>query len=606
MVNNSILMNVARQPIDHMFLMLGRSMRRNFKERLDRKFNEFRSALREVVDRARSLAVSLKLKERNFENIGVHAADQQENGRAKLRLRYTDAQIDAVVLTPEEKQFYDFMRAELDKIKPQYEKMLKEVFNLPLGEVVNYFPFMTDYTTFSNWTDEVGGFNYSEQYFKVLKKTVDLSAQKKRTDVKGNQNIKINALNVFEDHMEAVLYAIHLADDIKMLQELANTDSFREIAGNVGQRMTREWLDLMARMGWSGQKKTGVDKTVDFLRKAMGAKALVANPNSILLQTTAMMDGAGLIGHYAFAWQLEVTKVDGKWRNFALDESGRLKERFGDDVSFREMGNSWFDKLRSKGYSPQRWVDSMVATGVWIGAYNKYCDKNGITADTTNANSDAVAYADKIVTMTQASSEFIDSPLLLSKGIGFGDSSSWAKLIFQFQTPLFARYANLVDVGGRAWKEGDKKLLLQIAGWNAAATVSEMAIRHGTKALTALIFMSIFGSTGAPDDDKDENVIWELIKELYGTVIGNIPYVSLLGSTLNYGSVPIPVASMIIQALDTYKWYKKSEDPEKKFKWGTILALQASAITTGLPPDSITRIIKAFLSNSSKNERRHL
>lgn len=592
------LRNMARQPIDHMFSMLGDSVYKNFKKRMDARYSDYKIQWREIRDKARELGQKLGLTEDNYERIGVYAADQQENGRKKLLLRYTKDEIEAVNLTREESVFYEFMRSELDKIRPQYEKMLKEVFNLPLGKVVNYFPFMTDYSQFEDWTIEHHFNALGQSYDPHLKKTVDLTPQKERVDKTGNQYLKVNALEVFEDHMEAVVYAINTADSIKTLQEVAGTEDFRISAGNIGQKMIREWLDLMARMGWSGKKKADWEKKMDFVRKAVGAKALIANANSILLQVTAMMDGAGLIGGWAFKGQAEVTKRDGEWRKFALDQSGKLKERIGDDPAFREMGKTWFDKLRSAGFIPQRWVDSMVAAGVWIGAYQKYCQENNIEADTKNPNLEARLYADKIVQMTQSSSEFIDAPLLLTRGIGFGDSESWAKFIFQFQGPLFARYSNLVDIGGKALAEGDKRLFAQIAGWNAAATISEMLIRHGTKAMFALILTALFGASGDPEKDEDDesNPIFNFLGELLATEAGNIPYFNLFANALEYGSIPVPAISMIQQLGENYNWYQRSKNPDKKIKWGIILALEASGIVSGIPPSALTKIVKQYFN----------
>jgi len=337
----ALTLNKARAPMDHFFMSIGDVAHKAFKSGMDAKYADYLRERRLLEEKTESLVENLGLNADNMERIGIYAADQQDGGREKLLNKYTEAEIDAVKLSDPELKFYEFMRAELEAIRPEYEKMLADVFNLPLGKVMNYFPFLSDFDEMSDWEIR-DRFAHLAEYDPQLRKTVDLSSSIKRVDRIGVQKIRVDAAQVFSHHMDSVLYAIHLAEEIKKLQEIARTSEYGEIVGNIGQEITRQWLDVMARKGGRAQRKTGLDKTIDFLRKNISVSQLAFNPASILLQLTATMDGAMLIGHYAFLGQPLV--ADPAWREFAMNNSAQLKNRVGDDFAFREFGKNWWGK----------------------------------------------------------------------------------------------------------------------------------------------------------------------------------------------------------------------------------------------------------------------
>lgn len=583
-VNYSQLLDKARQPMDHLFQSLGDAYHDAFKRGLDLPYGEFLSRFQKLKNDSNKLVEKLDLDETSMNRIGVYGAMQQEGGREKLITSgFTEAQIDAVKLNPKEQQYYDYMRAQMDAVFPEFQQVVRLVYNEEVRKVNNYFPFMTDFSQMSDLEVRQRLMELPE-FQSASKKNVNLSASKKRVDTKGAATVRIDAHNVFLNHMENVLYAIHMAKGIKMLQEIAKNDRFEAAAGDLGQRLTVEWLDLMARKGGSANDQAR--KVLDFIRKNSSLAMLTLNPSSIAVQITPMIDAAGFIGSYAFTGQTMMASK--AWRNFVMDNSPELKNRVGDDSAFREFGKSWFDKIREAGMTPQRAVDGQVATGVFIGAYQKFMDDEKLPIDLSKPNKEAILYAERVVRETQSSALFKDLPLFISKGIGAGDSKSWGKAWSQFQTPLFYRFANLRETAVRKAKQGDYHEAANIIGTQVAATLAEFAIRYGVKSLAAVMAAAVMG-TKAPDDDK---TIGQHIVEILQSFAGNIPFVSNAVSLFAYKQAPVTALAIAGKALEDYRYFSMAKRADTIMKWAQILALDLLALGTGLPTPRITYLLK--------------
>ena len=578
--NYQMKLGNAILPMDHFFQAMGEAHHRIFKKGIDLKYGSYMKQVLDLSLEVDNLVESLGLNETNFRRIGIYATDQQEGGREKLKNAFTDQEIDGIKLSSEEMQFYKFMRTKLDEIRPDLEKMMAEVYNQPLGKVANYFPFMTDFDAASEF-EMLERLSQLNEFQPGAKKNVDLGMTKARVDKKGAQTVKVDALEVFMKHMDDVYYAVEMAEEIKTLQEIAKSPRFANAAGDLGQLLTVEWLDLLARKGGkAGEVNKGLIKGINFLRQNVGAAFMALNPSSIIIQATALGDAAGFIGNYAFKGAYDLASQR-EWRDFVMDNSPELRNRVGDDFSFREFGQSWLDKMKQGGMAPTRFVDGQTASGVFVGAYQKYLADNGLELDFKNPEQGGIAYAERIVRQTQSSAFFKDLPLFVSKGVGFFNTKTGAKVITQFQGPLFTRFANLMVSVPGAWKAGDRAQAVAIVGSQLVTSAAEMTIRHISKAGWAMLALALFDYEEEEDEDRSEVMMW--LTEYAKTITGNVPFVSNFVSLFLYGDAPAPAFSTLSEVFQSMQYALKAKSEGTRNKWAAVMALQAAGIGTGLP-----------------------
>lgn len=524
---------------------------RIFKRRIDVAYSMYLNMKDDILKRADTKANELNLDKNSMERIGLHAVNMQAGGTEKLLSFFTQEQIDSVKLTDNEMAFYNFMRKELDALRPSIEKVMREVYNQPLGEVENYFPFMTDFEAMSDKEirDRFG--DKVTTHYDTLKKNVEAGFTKKR--VGGNLRVKLNAADVFARHIDNAAYLINVGKETKYLGELAGMDEYGEAVGDVGQEVMREWIDLVARKG-SGEGDRV--KLLDNLRNYTGLVALGFKLSSALVQVTSLMDGATLIGTHAFKGFKNII-TDAEWRAFVMENMPELRDRVGDDPAFQGFKDKNWKGITDTAYAPLKTIDKFAASGVAAGAYMKYCEDNNIAVDFNNPDPEAVAYAQKMMRRTQSSSQFKDLPLAVSKGKLTGNISV-DKLILQFQSFMLNRWSLIRhDLYRAGIKGNNKKQAASIAMWLVAANFAELGIRKMTKEMIAAL-----SGEELPEDDEDK----EFYKNL-GQILQNVPFIESLYYSILYGDLPIPSVSMLLRISGKVSSAAKADEDTAGAKW---------------------------------------
>jgi hypothetical protein len=113
---------------------------------------------------------------------------------------------------------------------------------------------------------------------------------------------------------------------------------------------------------------------------------------------------------------------------------------------------------------------------------------------------------------------------------------------------------------------------LNMATWLAVATFAEIGIRRVTKELIALL-------TGQDLDDWDET----FGKELVGQLLGKVPFLSQVVSSLNYGTIPIPTVEIFSQMLEKFKYSVSAKKFETRERNAIIATLMALGTIGGIP-----------------------
>jgi len=564
-------LNINKNPMDVIFDIMdglkeySGANHRIFKQTVDAGYSKFLDLKESITRPIKSLQDRLSLEPEQFQRIGVYAAWQQKGGEKKLLASgITQEEIDSLTLSPDEMAMYDLMRKQLDSMVPALREVMRVQYNKNFDEVENYFPFMTDF-------DAMTGYEIQDMFGDAVplttkKKNVEKGFTKTRTG--GQQTIRIDALAVFMRHVDNASYLVGLGSDIKQLSDLASSDEFGVIAGDIGQNIVTDWLNLLARKGSLPDRVN----FLDVFRRNTGAAILGFKLSSIFIQPTSLMDGAALVGGTYVARGVS-NFTDPAWRKFLVDNMPEIRERGGDDPAYLDLGGDGVLKdARSAGYYAMQKVDLFSASSVAIGAYMKSVEERGGTVDLSKPDKKAIADAQLYMRRTQSASFAKDTAPVISQGKLTGNVSV-DKLITQFQSFLFNRWSIIQhDMISAGLMKGKTVKAMNIAMWLTMANISEYFIRQWTKEMIAL-------ATGTePPEEDDEKKTEKIIMQ----AVGNVPFVGSIVNSFQYGSVPIPSLSMLEKFAESVQYGNMSKSADKEARHYGGAALLASGLL-GVP-----------------------
>jgi hypothetical protein len=580
----------ALQPMDIIFDLLdtGKSFKginyTLFKKPMNIAYANMGEHLGAIMDEIYTLHYELQLDETNYKKILVYAVLEQdayyknEIGREKLLRTYSKEELatfEKEGLTAEEKQMLDLMRKHFDIIKPQLAEVMKKVYNKEFGAREYYFSMMTDFDAMEQW--EIDKYFGDEAAVFEHLNTVSASFLKERKG--GAVPIKTNAFQVFQRHMENATYLIHMAEIIEKSLAIARTNDYKDAVGEAGQTAVLDWLNLLARKGGAGSSRI---RALDWLRENASVAILGYKLSTILIQPTALLDGAALLqtkdGNYAFKglYAILMSPQASAWRTFIKHNSTEIKKRTADDPAFaafldNELDKSWFGEFKKHAFWGVRAVDSITAVAVFAGAYMKILAEKGKTVDLTTIDIDAIHEAELYVRRTQASAQSIDLPAAVSQG-GLTGNVSIDKAITQFQTFIFTRASIVVQSIG---KNGAKNTpeMRNIAGFLTIALIAEVVIRRSAQEMIGML-------TG---DDPDEPFIDTFLSNFGQELFSSIPILGQIGGAYKYDSPPIPVLSLAEKAISNSFVYMSAED-KKEAKIYLVRSLLEFAGLFGIAP----------------------
>jgi len=555
-LNQAQRIDLSLLPMDPAFDMLDGSVGyigsnyKIYKATLDSDFGGYLELKDKYADKLWNLAFKLNLKKKNFRRIGVYAALQQKNGREKLiqNNKFSPEEIDEVVLTKDEMGFYNTARRNMEALRPLIEQYMRVVWNKPFKAEENYWPMHSEFDA-----DLLDGAPIEERFgdasVNFLKdamktKKTEMGFTKERRGV-GKRKMKINAMEVYQTHMDNVIYMLTMGRNIKMLSEIAKTKEYENVAGDFGTKMVRDWMGLMATKG--GKLGAQQIKILDILRKNAGVAILGFKLSSIAIQPTAIFDGMAFIGNYAprAVYDLHTGPNSKEWKEFLIENFPEYKGRSFDDPSFTELSEAEaLAKIQEIAFRPLKKLDKMTAAPIVMGAYRKYLDDNNIPMDFDKPNNDAIEYAQLILRRSQASAFFKDLPMAVSMGSLTGNVSL-DKAILQFQTFMLGRWSwvrhdllrhdlKIPDIVGgakyatkeREYKKATQKLMALIM-----ATLASVGIRRGIKKIIDFI-------TGS--ESPVESWTTDMIQE----TLTNIPFLSQIISMSIYDGGMFPVGDI--------------------------------------------------------------
>jgi hypothetical protein len=536
--------------------------------------NEFDIETKAVVDKA----IEYGLEKGNFRVMGIVAAREQKGGYEKLEnAGYSKEVVDAIVLTKEEQEVLDMMRDTMDKYFPLLQRIMKDMYNKEVEKVDYYFPWLTDYSKLHEHSiadrfdaDIIAKSMYTDPTHKT--KTPNTKMTISRTGP-GDQKIKVDAMEIFTKHMDDVIYLVEVGEHLKLAGEIANSKEYKEVAGARGQFLVQNYVDTLARKG--GASGLAQAKWIDVPRKNVSAFVMGYKLSTILVQPSAYIDAMAFVGPGNLVWGASEFTTSKEARDFILTKFPQVRDRAGGEQAVRDlMEGSWWDKKMSYGYMPMQFVDKITAASVALSAYRQYAKANGIEVDYNKApDPKGVEFAENVMTRSQASTLYHETPQALSRG-GFTGNRSLDRAIGQFQTFAMNRASIfLYDGIMSGYHTGNYGRTARITASLFGASMYSTATRMG---LLALMY-ALFG------DEDDEPTEERLVDYAVYELMGIVPFSSNLYGWYKYDNGLFPVLDVWDGLPDDARAAFESKNPETRARAWARLSLTLMGAGAGVP-----------------------
>lgn len=545
-------------------------------EKMNGSFFKFLELRRRYILPVQELIKKHELSDDNLNRIGIYAFKVQKNGVARVLAsmpEVTEEYVKALTLTSQEMEVYQKMREGMEAIYPEVKRIMGKLYNKSVGKIDHYFSMQLDWDKLMD-AEVKDRMAFTDEEFAGWRKNISAGMTKTRQAL-AKSPIKINAMQVFLQHINDASYLVSMQEDVKKYSEIVNTTEYAEAAGPIGYKIMKGWLDIIARQGKAG----GASKIwiIDELTTNMGAATLGFKLSTFLIQSTALMDISALVGGSEVMNGVGQIVSDAKIREWSLETFPKLRERLGGDIAYREFSSvKWLAKWQELGYAPLKMLDGLVASSAVVAAYNKKAAELGAPAAGEGPlNAEAVKFANFALDRTQASPFFLDAGVAFSSPDFLTGNVSLNKAILKFkQFPVNRWFYMSYDLP--RLKTGAEKLNAGL--WMASAAAAEMGVRVSSTS----IMLSAIGAvgwgiaSGVKRADWDDD--WWLDYAL--TVMEMCPFVAEPMSIVRYGSTPAPafdnIAKLAInssQAVHAQNKYRKTVALRK--------ALQALATMIG-------------------------
>ena len=579
---------IAITPMNVVFDMMGKAERgkgamfRLFKKPIDKAYTAYTKIKIAEVGKINTLIKNFGMTDENLERIAVFAVLEQEGGRQKLQFRkdkngieikekgkFSERALDkleAEGLSGDEKQVLTSMRQAFDRMKKQLIPILRDVYGRTFKEVENFFPFLTDFEAMER-TDIEKMFGNDVP----LVELTGLSTLPFKQREGGSNQVKLNAKDIFSQHIDNAAYMIEMGEIVNRLQNL-NTET-KDIIGEFSHGEVKAWLKLMQRKNNPESKKV---PWLDVIRNNAGVAILGFKLSTIVIQPTAAFDAMALIGSKAVFQGMNNFLLHSKWRKFIKGNFLEVMNRMGGEQAILDIVESntsrvTLTKIKRASFWGLRTVDGITAASVAAGAYQKYVEDRGGVVDFNNPDQEAIAHAEEIVQRTQGSALAKDAPAAVTRGAFFGNISV-DKAFFQFQTFALTRFS-LVSSALSEFKEGNvlKPTLhtLNVMTYLTLAAMAATAARVTVDELFELL---------PGDVDEDETAQENFIKKFVRELLTIPPFVPNFTSAIVYKSSSVPAIDMVIQSFARIGITATAADENKMLQATRAVILSAGSL----------------------------
>jgi hypothetical protein len=459
--------------------------------------------------------------------------------------------IENIQLTPKEMRLYTAMRKVYDeKIFPAVQQVMADVYNVDVQKAENYWPLQRDLEMYEKAIekprltvkggeqlgyDELGLANKLMDDFSPQRTTEAEKGFTKSVSEKGQGAVKLNALELFDQHIEEGAHLVSHQKMVKQLGEIAREKWFQEKYGRNWQRQILDYLDILAR--------NGSPKGAHHIRWA----------DSLTRNTSV-----GVLGLRAFsqlkhlpnvAFSLKNVRADFLTHGFAefATDAGRafvekhfpeIAQRFAGETSIMELGEKGLWQKAQKGsFVLERALDAANARATVLGRY--FQELNALGIDYHNYadlpfHEEAGAKALQISRQSVTSPLLKDVPMAISRGALTGKNMTAARALFQFQTTML-RQANymMYDIGKLGIHDMNLKQFV-------AASLPFLAMLYGESQIVAMNREYM----GNPNTKHDGD---NVAKEMANEALKRVPFAGNLIAAATYKETGIPIVDTAME-----------------------------------------------------------
>ena len=527
-----------------------------------------------------------KLKVENYENVTLYAALRQTGGRAKLQKSdpriFTDTFLDSIKLSDGEMEFYNLGRSIFDELRPQIEDVLWKTRGEKLGKVDNYWSWMTDFEN----SDELfmrlsGDYNLTSRTAQGFTKSRVLGA---------SDRINLNALDVLVKHINDASMFIHQEELLNHLGKIARSDEFTKSVGEMGQRWTLGWIDLLSRGGTPKGYRPG---PLTQVIHNIGHGVLGFRLSPVVKQPLAKVVSYSYLGN-----TLNIDKeffTNPSIRDALHKISAQQKYRSFDDPAYTALAkNKRLVDWQKKGYQAIKTVDSYMADSVWYAAYRTNLEKRKIAFNLEdfrngkNIDDKAKIYADYVVRRTQGSSEFKDAPLM------YATQANRDSVIALLQFQRFVHNQSML------WRDAKTALIKEKDPIKAASISTALVAAGLANSYITTGMAQIFSSEDTAKREREKAIS----RRFFDAIVGQIPVVSNIVSVAEFEGTGIPVADVLRRGvLESPKMFT-AETPEARMRAATRVAESAAIIGGISGAGQAGQIVRRLIPAPRKAPRR--
>ena len=529
-----------------------------------------------------------KFDDESLRRIGAYAIAQEDNGVE--RLKQTGIQDpSSIKLSPQEMEYYNTARQVLDTTFKSVQKLARDLYNIDIPPVRNYFPFLRDWTLYEK---DVGtpkmaftkGEEFSLEQLCLLPTLEQDYAPRNTTQtskgfiIERKENaegaLRLNAAEILDQHLNKVSHMLAYQRDLKMLGQVVRKDSFAEKYGKDGQKYVLDFLDTIARdadpanavkVKWLDALKKRTTVGVMFLRVASHVKHVGNMPFALYYIKP---------GHLVSSIYDSFTDSGSK---FLSDNFREVMQRSGGETEIAELGSkSFWDKVTRNGFILETALDQVTARSAVLGAYKQELARKGLdykNFDKIPVDKEAQAYAMRIGRSIVTSPLRKDVPQVLSRGFS-GKQTSYARAVFQYQTTMLRQWSFINQeiyqkgVKDLDWRKGALATMVVMASIAAETTAS-----RGVK--------KMMGSENQSNKSKKEGDSW--LGDFTNEWIRRVPYAGNLTAALHFGETGIPSVDSITGGLRSLG---SSKSPEKFWETSAQTYIPAAVAGLGYPEAS--------------------
>jgi hypothetical protein len=495
-----------------------------------------------------------KFNDESLRRIGAYAIAQEENGIE--RLKQTGIQDpSSIKLNAKEMEYYRTARQVLDTTFKSVQKLMRDLYNVDIPPVQNYFPFLRDWTLYDNdpetpklrfdkggelGIDKLSLWPTLEQDYVARNTSQTAKGFTIERQERAEGALRLNAAEILDDHLNKVAHMLAYQRDLKMLGEVVRKDSFAQKYGKDGQKYVLDFLDTVARdadpaNAVKNKVLDGLRKNttigVQFLRIASHVKHVGNMPFALYFVKS---------GHLVSSIFDSFTDEGSKFIN---DNFKEINQRSGGETELAELGTkSFWDKVQSNGFFLEKALDQVTARSAVLGAYKQELARKGLdykNYDKIPIDKEAQAYAMRIAKNIVTSPLKKDIPQVLSRGFG-GRQTSYARAVFQFQTTMLRQWSFInQEIYQKGIKEMDPRKAALATFVVLSSITAETTASRGVKKL--------MGAENQSNKNKKDGDGW--LSDFWNELIRRVPYAGNITAGIYYGETGVPVIDTTVSGL---------------------------------------------------------